>query len=192
MQRRRLVQPGNGHMQESFWYRSVLKPCAGTASARPKRMDVVMRISARADYAIRALVELAADSDRPLSCEAIAASQGIPYRFLKAVMADLRQVGLARSQRGCEGGYWLGRAAGEISLADVVVAVDGGLMNVHGASPEGLGYPTPAHRIAVVCQAVRVRTEEILAGVTVADLLTDTPGEPAASLLRPGRVAAPI
>ena len=146
-----------------------------------------MRISARADYAIRALVELAADSGRPLSCEAIAASQKIPYRFLKAMMADLRRSGLVRSQRGCEGGYWLGRDATGIRLADVVAAVDGGLMNVHGASPDGLGYPAPAHRIATVWHAIQVRTEEVLAGVTIADLLTDSPGEPAASLLRPAR-----
>jgi DNA-binding IscR family transcriptional regulator len=79
-----------------------------------------------------------------------------------------------------------GDAAG-ITLADVVAAVDGSLMNVHGVSPDGLGYPVPAHRIAVVWQAVRVHTEEVFAGVTIADLLTDAPAEPAASLLRPGR-----
>jgi Rrf2 family protein len=150
-----------------------------------------MRISAKADYAIRALLELAADPGRPLSCESIAAAQEIPYRFLKAVLGDLRRVGLVRSQRGCEGGYWLGRDAATITLADVVGAVDGSLMNVHGVSPDGLGYPAPAHRIAAVWQAVRVRSEEIFAGVTVADLLTDTPGEPAASLLLPGRSPVP-
>lgn len=151
-----------------------------------------MRISARADYAIRALVELAFDTGRPLSCEAVAASQQIPYRFLKAVMGDLRRVGLVRSQRGCEGGYWLGRDAASITLADVVDAVDGELMNVHGASPDGLVYPEPAHRIAVVWHAIQVRTEEILAGVTIADLLTDAPATPAAALLRPGRLPASV
>jgi Rrf2 family protein len=145
----------------------------------------LMRISARADYAIRALVELAADTDRPLTCEGIASSQAIPYRFLKAVLSDLRRVGLVRSQRGCEGGYWLGREAREITLADVVSAVDGGLMSVHGEDPDGLGYPEPAQRIAGVWEAIRARTEEILAGVSVADLLTDEPSEPAASLLAP-------
>jgi Rrf2 family protein len=143
-----------------------------------------MRISAKADYAIRALVELAADSGQPLTCEGIAASQQIPYRFLKAVFRDLRKAGLVRSQRGCEGGYWLSRDPAAIPLADVVAAVDGGLMTVHGERPDGLGYPSPAQRITLVWQAMRVRTEEILTGVTVADLLTDTPAEPAASLLR--------
>jgi Rrf2 family protein len=141
-----------------------------------------MRISARADYAIRALIELAADSEAPQSCEGIASSQDIPYRFLKAILGDLRRAGLVRSQRGCEGGYWLGRRAGDISLADVVHSVDGGLMNVHGESP-ATGYPAPAHRVATVWEAIRVRTEEILAGVTIADLLTDDPRESAATLL---------
>jgi Rrf2 family protein len=145
-----------------------------------------VRISAKADYAIRALVELAADSRHPKSCEAIASSQKIPYRFLKAVVRDLRKAGLVRSQRGCEGGYWIGRDAGTISLADVVAAVDGELFTVHGENPSGLGYTAPAQRIPTVWRAIWARTEEILAGVTVADLMTDRPAEPAASLLRAG------
>jgi Rrf2 family protein len=146
-----------------------------------------MRVSAKADYAIRALVELAADSGQPLTCEAIAASQEIPYRFLKLVFRDLRKAGLVRSQRGCEGGYWLGRDAASITLADVVAAVDGGLMSVNGERPDALGYARPAHRTALVWQAMRLRTEEILTGVTVADLLTDAPRGPAAALLHPAR-----
>lgn len=146
-------------------------------------IEGLMRISARADYAIRALLELAADSEQPLTCEGIASSQDIPYRFLKSVLGDLRRVGLVRSQRGCEGGYWLGRPATGITLADVVNAVDGGLMSVHGTDPDGLGYPPPAHRIATVWAAIQTRTEQILSGVTVSDLLTDDPGERAAGLL---------
>ncbi len=149
-----------------------------------------MRISAKADYAIRALVELAADTAQPLTCEGIAASQGIPYRFLKAVFRDLRKAGLVRSQRGCEGGYWLGRVPSMITLSDVVAAVDGGLTSVHGESPENLAYPEPAHRISLVWQAIQARTEEILVGVTVADLLTDSPARQARSLLRRTPVAA--
>ena len=143
-----------------------------------------MRISAKADYAIRALAELAADSRQPKSCEAIASSQDIPYRFLKAVIRDLRKAGLVRSQRGCEGGYWIGRDPATIPLAEVVAAVDGELFTVHGENPSGLGYAVPAQRIPAVWRAIRARTEEILAGVTVADLMTDAPPEPAASLLR--------
>ncbi|GAB3824268.1 RrF2 family transcriptional regulator [Dactylosporangium cerinum] len=142
-----------------------------------------MRISAKADYAIRALVELAADAGRPLVCEGIAAAQHIPYRFLKSVMRDLRRTGLVRSQRGCEGGYWLGRDAATITLADVVGAVDGELMTVHGESLEGSADTTRAPGVTAVWRAIQARTEEILTGVTIADLLTDAPAEPAASLL---------
>src|SRR5258706_11082291 len=105
-----------------------------------------MRISAKADYAMRTLVELAADPASPLTCEGIAASQSIPYRFLKLVLGDLRRAGLVRSQRGCEGGYWLGREADRITLADVVSAVDGGLVAGHGPSPGHLGRAAPAPR----------------------------------------------
>lgn len=142
-----------------------------------------MRISAKADYAIRALVELAADAGRPLVCEGIAAAQHIPYRFLKSVMRDLRRTGLVRSQRGCEGGYWLGRDAATITLADVVGAVDGGLMTVHGESPADPADATRAPGVTAVWRAIQARTEEILNGVTIADLLTESPAEPAASLL---------
>jgi Rrf2 family protein len=143
-----------------------------------------MRISAKADYAIRALVELAADSERPQACEAIAAAQGVPYRFLKAVLRDLRTTGIVRSQRGCEGGYRLGRDAGAITLAQVVAAVDGEVFTVHGGSADG-AVDGP---VDVVWRAIRARTEDLLAGVTVADLLTLTPDEPAATLLAPGRI----
>ncbi|MEU2630932.1 Rrf2 family transcriptional regulator, partial [Kitasatospora sp. NPDC007106] len=102
-----------------------------------------MHISAKADYAARALVELACDTGRPLTCEAIASSQGIPFRFLKSVVGDLRRAGLVRSQRGCEGGYWLGRAAADITLLDVVRAVDGGIITLRGEPLDGLAYPGP-------------------------------------------------
>jgi len=133
-----------------------------------------MRISARTDYAIRVLVELGADTAHPLTCEGIATSQQIPYRFLKAVVRDLRQAGLVRSQRGCEGGYWLGRAAESISLAQVVAAVDGTLLTVNGEEPESLSYPEPAAQISVLWLLLRSRTEEFLAGISVADLLTES------------------
>jgi Rrf2 family protein len=130
-----------------------------------------MRISAKADYAIRALAGLAADPDRPLVCEAIAAEQHIPFRFLKAVMRDLRRAGLVRSQRGCEGGYWLGRPAAAITLAEVVAAVDGELLSVHGEGPDDDSRRAPA--VAAVWREIRARTEEILSGTTVADLVRE-------------------
>ncbi|WP_432988305.1 RrF2 family transcriptional regulator [Dactylosporangium sp. CA-233914] len=128
-----------------------------------------MRISAKADYAIRALAALAAEPDRPLVCESIAADEHIPFRFLKAVLRDLRRAGLVRSQRGCEGGYWLGRPAAAITLAEVVAAVDGELLTVHGEGPDD--DPGRAPAVAAVWREIRARTEEILTGTTVADLL---------------------
>ena len=131
-----------------------------------------MRISARTDYAIRVLVELAAEPARPLTCESIALSQQIPYRFLKAVVRDLRVAGLVRSRRGCEGGYWLAREASSISLAEVVAAVEGELLTINGEAPESVAYPAPAEQISMLWMALRSRTQDFLAGISVADLLT--------------------
>ncbi|WP_433085627.1 RrF2 family transcriptional regulator [Dactylosporangium sp. CA-052675] len=133
-----------------------------------------MRISAKADYAIRALAGLAADPSRPLVCEAIAAEQHIPFRFLKAVLRDLRRAGLVRSQRGCEGGYWLGRPAESITLAEAVAAVDGELLSVHGEGPDD--DPRRAPAVAAVWREIQARTEEILTGTTVADLVREPEG----------------
>jgi Rrf2 family protein len=133
-----------------------------------------MRISARTDYAVRVLVELAAAETRPLTCEGIAQSQQIPFRFLKAVVRDLRLAGLVRSQRGCEGGYWLGRPAADITLADVVRAVDGVLLTVNDEAPATVAYPEPADGLGAFWLALGARVEELFTAVTVADLLAGT------------------
>ena len=130
-----------------------------------------MHISAKADYAVRALLELARDTARPLTCESIASSQEIPFRFLKSVVGDLRRAGLVRSQRGCEGGYWLGRPAEEISLLDVALAVDGELMTLRGETPGGLAYPGPAAGLPGVWRAVEASARRILEETSVASLL---------------------
>ncbi|MFI8006112.1 RrF2 family transcriptional regulator [Streptomyces sp. NPDC086010] len=130
-----------------------------------------MHISAKADYATRALLELASDPGRPLSCEAIASSQEIPFRFLKSVVGELRKAGLVRSQRGCEGGYWLGRPADEIPLLDVVRAVDGELITLRGESLAGLDYPGPAAGLPGVWRQVESDAAAVLGGLTVASLL---------------------
>ncbi|MFE6974199.1 RrF2 family transcriptional regulator [Streptomyces sp. NPDC057682] len=133
-----------------------------------------MHISAKADYATRALLELAREPGRPLTCEAIASSQEIPFRFLKSVVGELRRAGLVRSQRGCEGGYWLGRPAGEIALLDVVRAVDGEVITLRGASLAGLVYPGPATALPGVWRRVEAEAVAVLGGLTLAELL---PGE---------------
>jgi Rrf2 family protein len=96
-----------------------------------------VRLSAKADYAIRAAVELAAAADgTPVKGERIASAQQIPPKFLENILLDLKQSGLVASRRGAEGGYWLARPADAISLADVIRAVEGPLANVRGARPE--------------------------------------------------------
>ncbi|MFI8306028.1 RrF2 family transcriptional regulator [Streptomyces sp. NPDC085927] len=130
-----------------------------------------MHISAKADYATRALLELACEPARPLTCEAIASSQEIPFRFLKSVVGELRKAGLVRSQRGCEGGYWLGRPAGDITLLDVLRAVDGALITLRGTELGGLEYPGPAAGLPDVWRQVEADAAAVLGGVTLASLL---------------------
>ncbi|MFF7468739.1 Rrf2 family transcriptional regulator [Streptomyces sp. NPDC008092] len=140
-----------------------------------------MYISAKADYAARALLELARQPDRPLTCEAVASSQDIPFRFLKSVVGELRRAGLVRSQRGCEGGYWLGRPAAEISLLDVARAVDGEVITLRGEPLAGLDYPGPAVGLPDVWRRIEEQATAVLAGITIAGLLLSEPaGRPAA------------
>ncbi|QIQ06604.1 RrF2 family transcriptional regulator [Streptomyces liangshanensis] len=129
-----------------------------------------MQISAKADYAVRALVELAADSGRPLTCESIASSQDIPFRFLKSVFRDLRQAGLVRSQRGCEGGYWIGRDAAAISVAEVMTAVDGEFLTVRGERPGDLRYPGAAGSLPDLWRAAEAAAQAVLGSATIAQL----------------------
>src|SRR4051812_24319897 len=142
-----------------------------------------MHISAKADYATRALLELAREPARPLTCEAIASSQHIPFRFLKSVVGELRRAGLVRSQRGCEGGYWLGRPAGEVTLLDVVRAVDGELITLRGEPLAGLDYPGPAAGLPGVGRQIEADAAAVLGGTTLAALL---PAEPAERLSHQG------
>src|SRR3954467_6168553 len=100
-----------------------------------------MRISARADYAVRAAVVLAAAGDGPTKGEAIAQAQSIPLKFLENILSDLRHAGLVRSQRGADGGYWLNRPAAEITVADVIRAVAGAPGTARAAPPRAAGGP---------------------------------------------------
>ncbi|MDX3070803.1 RrF2 family transcriptional regulator [Streptomyces sp. NPDC088354] len=143
-----------------------------------------MHISAKADYAARALLELACEPARPLTCEAIASSQQIPFRFLKSVVGELRKAGLVRSQRGCEGGYWLGRPAEEITLLDIALAVDGELITLRGEPPAGLDYPGAASGLPGVWRQVEASAAAILGAVTLLSLL------PAGAREQPARKGA--
>jgi Rrf2 family protein len=129
-----------------------------------------VRVSAKADYAIRALVELAAASDGPVKAERLAQAQEIPLTFLENILLDLRNGGLVASRRGAEGGYWLARPAAEITLAQVIRAVEGPLANVRGARPEEVSYAGTAEPLREVWVAVRAALRRVLETVTLADV----------------------
>lgn len=129
-----------------------------------------MKVSAKADYAIRAAVELAAGGAGPIKGERIAQAQEIPPHFLENILADLRNAGLVATRRGVEGGYWLARPAEEISLADVIRAVEGPLANVRGVRSEQVVYAGSAERLRDVWIAVRASLRGVLENVTLADL----------------------
>src|SRR5438445_6376112 len=115
-----------------------------------------MRISAKADYAVRAAVELAGVSDeKPVKAERIATAQEIPLNFLENILGELRHAGIVRSHRGADGGFRLARPAEEITVADVIRAVEGPLASVRGGPPEETDYPGAAESLSRVWIAVR-------------------------------------
>jgi Rrf2 family protein len=130
-----------------------------------------MRISSKADYAVRATAELAAvEGKGPVTAERLAKAQDIPLTFLLKILSELRHAGVVRSHRGAEGGYELARSADRISLADVIRAVEGPLANVHEVRPEEIRYLGPAKPLREVWVAVRANLRAVLEHVTVADL----------------------
>jgi Rrf2 family protein len=133
-----------------------------------------VRISAKADYAVRAAVELAAAPEGPMKGDRIAQQQGIPIKFLENILSQLNRSGLVHSQRGAEGGYWLARPANKITLADVIRAVDGPLANVRGLRPEAVAYDGTAKGLQEVWIAVRANLRAVLEKVTLADVAAGT------------------
>jgi Rrf2 family protein len=130
-----------------------------------------MRISAKADYAVRAAVELAAaPNEKPIKAEAIATKQGIPLNFLENILGELRHAGIVRSQRGFEGGFRLARAPADITIADIIRAVEGPLASVRGGPPEESNYPGAASELPRVWIAVRKNLRDVVEQVTVADV----------------------
>jgi len=130
-----------------------------------------VRVSAKADYALRACVELAvAEGEGHVKGERLAQAQEVPLKFLENILGDLRQGGLVRSQRGTDGGYWLAKPADEVSLADVIRAVEGPLANVRGRGAEELVYAGTAGPLREVWVAVRASLRSVLERVTLADV----------------------
>jgi Rrf2 family protein len=133
-----------------------------------------MHVSAKADYAVRAAIELAAAPGGPVKGDRIAEAQQIPLKFLENILSDLRHAGYVQSQRGADGGYWLAEPADTITLADIIRAVDGPLAGVRGARPESVAYSGSAGHLAEVWIAVRVSLRSVLERVTLADLVAGT------------------
>ena len=130
-----------------------------------------MRVSAKSDYALRALIEIAhRGGDAPVSAEEIGRLQDIPHGFLQSILADLRRAGVVMSQRGQSGGWRMGRPAGDISVADVIRAVDGPLVSVYGLRPEAVTYNESADMLQKVWIAARSSLREVFEGVTIAHL----------------------
>ena len=134
-----------------------------------------MRVSAKVDYAVRACVELAVaqrghEPARPVKAEALSRAQDIPLKFLENILQGLRQAGIVESRRGPEGGHLLARAATEISLADIIRAIDGPLAGVSGRRPEDASYTGTAEPLRDVWIAVRASLRRVLEGVTLADV----------------------
>ena len=130
-----------------------------------------MRTTAKADYAVRAAVELAAvGTSEPVKADHIAEAQSIPLNFLENILSELRRAGIVESRRGAAGGYLLARPPEEISLADVIRAVEGPLANVRGMSPEALEYEGSAERLREVWVALRSSIRAVLEQVTLADV----------------------
>ena len=135
-----------------------------------------MRLSARMDYALRAVIELAsatAGTNRPVTADQLAQAQQIPSKFLESILLQLRRGGVVNAQRGPEGGYWLARPAAAISLADVIRVIDGPLANIRGHRPETLGYQGAARSLQDVWIALRASEREILELVSIADVARD-------------------
>ncbi len=130
-----------------------------------------MRISAKADYAVRAALELAAAADPPVKGERIAEAQQIPSKFLENILVDLRQAGLVASQRGPDGGYRLDLPPARISVADVIRAVDGPLAVVHGDRPDAMKYEGAADGLEDVWVALRANVRAVLEQVSLADIV---------------------
>src|SRR5579859_3806436 len=131
-----------------------------------------MRVSAKVDYALRAMTELAAAAPSLVTGEQLASRQQIPPKFLESILAQLRNGGLIASQRGAEGGYRLAKPAGEISIADVIRELEGPIATVRGVRPDELEYAGAATNLRDIWLELRSQMRGVLEQTTLADLLT--------------------
>jgi len=130
-----------------------------------------MRVSAKADYAVRAAAELAAAGEGPVKGEKLAEAQDIPLQFLEHILLELKHHGIIRARRGAKGGYWLARPADEVTIADLVRAVEGPIADVQSTPPEAIKYSGNSESLRDVWVAVRASLRSVLEQVTLADLV---------------------
>jgi Rrf2 family protein len=130
-----------------------------------------MYISAKVDYAVRALCALA-DTEQAMTASELAASQHLPEKFLERILNDLRRANLVVSRRGTHGGYLLSRQASEIRLADVIRPLEGPLAEVRGLRPEAASYEGAAESLQIVWVAVRASLRSVLEKTTIADIVS--------------------
>jgi Rrf2 family protein len=131
-----------------------------------------MRVSAKADYAVRAAVELAAAEEGPIKGERLADAQDIPLQFLEHILLELKHQGLVRARRGAKGGYWLAKPADEVTVAEIVRAVEGPIAHVQSTPPEDIAYRGNSEPLQKVWIAVRASLRAVLEEVTLADLVS--------------------
>ena len=153
----------------NLWHANTLRPHHGATHNAP--YPQIVRLAGRTDYALRAVLEIAAAHGEPRTTDEIAKSQHIPARYLGAILADLRRADIVHARRGAEGGWTLARPADAISLAAVIRAVDGALAQVAGTRPEDLHYEGTAAGLQEVWVALRAAEREILDSVTVAHVV---------------------
>jgi Rrf2 family protein len=132
-----------------------------------------MRVSAKADYAVRAAAELAAADEGPVKGEKLADAQDIPLQFLEHILLELKHQGIVRARRGAKGGYWLARPADEVTIAEIVRAVEGPIAHVQSTPPEAIEYRGNSEHLQEVWIAVRASIRNVLENVTLADLVAD-------------------
>ena len=132
-----------------------------------------MRVSAKTDYALRALLEMSSrDDGKPVSAEELGRLQVIPHGFLQAILADLRKAGVVIAQRGQSGGWRMNRDPKDVSVADVIRAVDGPLVSVYGVRPESVSYNEKAEVLQLVWIAARSSLRDVFENVSLAALAT--------------------
>jgi Rrf2 family protein len=147
-----------------------------------------VQISAKSDYALRAVCVLAGSTpDVAVKADEIARAQSIPRTFLDGILVELRRAGIVESRRGPDGGHWLARPSYAITVADVVRVIDGPLALVHGHRPEGLAYAEPAARLQDVWVAVRAGLRAVLERTTIEQIVTDRLPKAVTSLAKDSR-----